>query len=236
MSTPLPTTQFDSQTLSAAFAQIVRARRSVRGFTPEPVPQATIEAIFDLAQWAPSNCNVQPWIVHVVSGQALARTRTAMLEAFNSGQMTPDFPFLGSYPPGIYKGRQNDSAKVLYNAMGIAREDKLGRIAGIMRNYELFGAPHSAFVFIDEQLGLREATDCGMYGQTLMLALMSHGIASCPQAATSFVAAPIREQLGIPANFKLLFGISFGYEDTSVPANAARVGRTALTESTTFHD
>ena len=37
-------------------------RRSVRGFLPEEVPQAALAGIFEIAQRAPSNCNVQPWI------------------------------------------------------------------------------------------------------------------------------------------------------------------------------
>ena len=33
-------------------------RRSVRGFLPEEVPQAALAGIFEIAQRAPSNCNV----------------------------------------------------------------------------------------------------------------------------------------------------------------------------------
>jgi len=34
----------------------------------------------------------------------------------------------------------------------------------------------------------------------------------------------------------LLFGISFGHEDTDHPANAARTVRATLHETTVFHD
>jgi len=60
-----------------------------------------------------------------------------------------------------------------------------------------------------------------MYAQTLMLALIARGIASCAQGALGLFPEIIREQLGIPANYKLLFGISFGYEDCNIRANAA---------------
>ena len=50
------------------FADIVRARRSVRAFLDQPVPQPLIEQIFTQAQQAPSNCNTQPWRTWVVSG------------------------------------------------------------------------------------------------------------------------------------------------------------------------
>jgi nitroreductase len=220
--------EFDTDTRTAVFAQIVKSRRSVRGFLPTPLPTEQLEAIFALANAAPSNCNVQPWLTHVASGAALDRLRGAMSTAFANGLLTMDFPFTGLYQ-GVYKDRQNDSARQLYGAMEISREDKAAR------NYEFFGAPHAAFVFMDEAFGLREAADVGMYGQTLMLALAAHGIASCAQAAVSFCADTVREQLSIPSNQKLLFGISFGYEDTTVPANSARTDRCALTEIATFY-
>jgi hypothetical protein len=41
--------------------------------------------------------------------------------------------------------------------------------------------------------------------------------------------------VGVPANYKLLFGVSFGYEDAGVKANAARVGRANLDDAVRFH-
>ncbi|MDB9866677.1 nitroreductase family protein, partial [Pseudomonadales bacterium] len=58
--------------------EAVRARRSVRGFLPKSVPQALMTQVFELAQWAPSGTNVQPWQVCVASGA----TRDALRESF----------------------------------------------------------------------------------------------------------------------------------------------------------
>jgi nitroreductase len=82
---------------------------------------------------------------------------------------------------------------------------------------------------------VREATDIGMYAQTLMLALTARGIASCAQGALSLFPAIVRDHLGVSDNQKLLFGISFGYEDPNVTANAARVGRASLDDAVRFH-
>ena len=46
----------------------VMNRHSVRGFLPEAVSQEVMDAIFELARWAPSGTNVQPWQVYVASG------------------------------------------------------------------------------------------------------------------------------------------------------------------------
>ncbi|WP_256727214.1 nitroreductase family protein [Streptomyces acidiscabies] len=46
----------------------MRARRSVRTFLPTPLPPSDIRAVLEDARTAPSNCNTQPWTVHIVSG------------------------------------------------------------------------------------------------------------------------------------------------------------------------
>ena len=52
--------------------EAILRRRSVRGFLAGEVPEALIRDAFKVAQRAPSNCNVQPWTPHVVSGASLA--------------------------------------------------------------------------------------------------------------------------------------------------------------------
>src|SRR3990167_5084769 len=84
--------------------------------------------------------------------------------------------------------------------------------------------------------GIREAAYVGMYAQSLMLGMTAFGLASCPQTSLGFHADLVREVLNVdPAN-KLLFGMSFGYEDTADPINNARLGRAELDASTVFHD
>jgi nitroreductase len=219
---------------AAIFDKIVSARRSLRGFLPQPVDAATLDKVFSVAQRAPSNCNTQPWVVHVVSGDKLDKMRAEMPERFMSGNFTMDFPYDGVYE-GVYKERQHGAAQALYDAVGIAREEKEKRHVQFMRNFTFFDAPHAAFLFLPEPFGLREAADLGMYAQTLMLALTAHGLGSCPQTALSFQADYVRTELGIAANNKLLFGLSFGYPDAEVPANNCVTDRATLSDTVTFH-
>ena len=216
--------------------RLIRARRSVRGFRPDPVPDALILRAFMVAQWAPSNCNTQPWTTHIVSGAAAERMRSALHDAAASRQPpTPDQPLTGAYPDH-YRVRQIDSAKALFGALGIAREDIEGRRRAGIANFRFFDAPHAAFIFMRRDFGVREAADVGMFAQTLMLALTALGIGSCAQGALSHYAAIVREQLGVGEDQQLLFGIAFGWEDEAHPASTARVGRATIEEATTFHD
>ena len=218
----------------ASFKEVLTARRSVRGFKNKPLSPSLIEEIFSQAQLSPSNCNTQPWHVHVVSGELCQRFASHFQEAMMAGDISLDFPYEGRYE-GAYKDRQYDAAYQLYAAMGIARDDKVKRNEAFFRNFNFFGAPHVAFIFMDEGFGVREAADIGMYAQSLMLSITACGAASCPQTALSFHADYVRSELGIDATKKLLFGISFGYENPDEPANAAKVGRAALAETVTFH-
>jgi nitroreductase len=219
---------------AAVFADIIKSRYSVRAFRPDPVPQAVMDAVFSLANATPSNCNTQPWVVHVASGAPLELLRAEIPAAMQSGQITMDFPYDGKYS-GVYRERQVGAAEAMFGVMGIAREDKGKRNEAFMRNFAFFDAPHVAFLFIPQELGFREAVDIGMYAQSLMLSLTAHGIGSCPQTSLGFHADLVRKTLGVDDNFKLLFGISFGYVDESASVNQCRTGRAALADNTVFH-
>ncbi|HEX7819532.1 MAG TPA: nitroreductase [Sphingobium sp.] len=211
------------------------ARRSIRGFRANPVPDAVLRDALALAQQAPSNCNTQPWDVHLVSGAALERVRAALVEASSAGRpVVEDFPQHAGYR-GVHRDRQIGSAKALYGALGIERGDKAGRIKAALDNFRFFGAPHAAFVFLSEHYGVREAADCGMFAQTLMLALAARGVGSCAQGAIGHRADIVRAELGVADSQRLLFAIAIGQEDAAHPANAARTDRAAVDDAVVFH-
>ncbi len=215
--------------------EAIRRRRSVRGFLPDEVPEATLKEVFALAQLSPSNCNVQPWIPHVVSGPALRRLRDALVEAgMRDEPINADFAADRKFL-GVHRERQVDAAQQLYGAMGVERRDMVGRKMAYIRNHACFDAPPAVFVFMPGYFDVREATDIGMYAQTLMLALTARGIASCAQGALSLYPDIVRQHLGVSEDQKLLFGVSFGYEDPDVKANTARVGRASLDDAVHFH-
>jgi nitroreductase len=218
----------------ATFERIVATRRSVRAFLPTPLPQAMIEQLLTTAGKAPSNCNVQPWIVHVVSGDALARLRAALIEEAKAGRLDPDVPITRQYE-GDYKARRIGAAVALFSATGVGRDDEEARTRSYLRNYAFFDAPHVAFFFMAPGFGLREAADIGMYAQTLMLALTALGLGSCAQGAISHYAGAVKRELGVPADLVCLFGLSFGYPDERDPSVAAITDRVSLDETVTFH-
>ncbi len=215
-------------------AEAIRSRRSVRGFLDKPVPEETLKNIFDLAQQAPSNCNIMPWKVYVASGEKRNQISEELVKTVSAGNLpSPEFPETPRHE-GEYRQRQVDCAVELYNNMGIARDDKQGRFRALLRNHELFDAPHIAFICMEKHFGVSVAVDIGMYAQNLMLAMTAHGVASCAMGSMRHYPDIPKRILGIPDHHAILFGIAFGYEDESVPANKTRIIKDDISHSVFF--
>jgi len=52
---------------------LVKKRRSIRRFKPDPIPDEYIDKIIDVARWAPSGFNMQPWEFLVIKKPELKR-------------------------------------------------------------------------------------------------------------------------------------------------------------------
>lgn len=212
----------------------LKKRVSIRAFLDKPVPEEIMEKIFSDAQLSPSNCNVQPWQVYVVSGAKKNEIKDKMVAAVMSGQApNPDFDWKVKYE-GVHRDRQFGSAHALYSSMGIERSDKEGRMLAMLRNWTFFDAPHAVFFTMDKYLNIMGAVDIGIYAQTLSLLMTENGISSCMQGALGQYPDPVREALGLPEERGILFGMSFGYADENAPVNKTRTEREPVENSVVF--
>ncbi len=214
---------------------LMRARHSVRAFLPDPLPRGIVAQCFEVAQQAPSNCNVQPWRVWVASGPARDRLSRALVEAVASGAPASTEDAIDDFR-GEYRELQVACAVELYGKMGVERHDKVGRTKAFMRNYELFDAPHVAMIGMDRSFGMGVALDVGIWLQSLMLAFTERGIACCPMASLRSHPAVVREVLGIPEDIRLLCGVAFGYEDVGAQVNQTRQPRAGIDRNVVFCD
>jgi nitroreductase len=62
------------------FLDLVKQRRSVRDYLDTPVPDDLLQKILETGRWAPSACNIQPWVFIVIRDQA---NRTALKAVYN---------------------------------------------------------------------------------------------------------------------------------------------------------
>ncbi len=219
-----------------AFREIVEMRHSVRDFLPVAVADETIRSVLADAQLSPSNCNTQPWDVHIVSGAKREELSKAMLAASAKGEFSMDYGFDTADFYDCYKARSDAQGAQYYEALGVKREDFDARRTASNRNLTFFGAPHVALLFVPPfGDSVRAAADVGMYGQTFLLSLVANGLGGIPQTMLGMFTEPVREVLNLRDKSKLLFGISFGYENTDSAANRFRIDRAAINDTVTFH-
>ena len=218
------------------FDQTVRVRRSFRAFQAEPLSDAVIRQVLLDAQQSPSNCNTQPWAVHIVSGGKRDELSRALHEANDAGRTSPDFSWDEAAFHGRYDERRREQGGIYYRNLGVARDDREARARAAAVNFSFFHAPHVAMLFMPiVGDSVRVAGDLGMYGQTFLLALAARRLGGVPQTVLGLYAQTVREVLGIADEMKLLFGISFGLPDEDAAANRERMGRDDLAQSVTFH-
>ncbi|CAB3846597.1 nitroreductase [Achromobacter piechaudii] len=229
-----PQAQDDATHPDAALHALLLARHSCRAFLPKPVPRAVIERILTLAQRTASWCNCQPWRVSITEGAGTDCLRDALrARAEQAGQapgFAPDFPFPREYR-NEYLARRRESGFQLYGAVGVARGDRDAYRRQEMRNFQLFDAPHVAVITTDEALGEYGAMDCGGYVANFLLAAQANGVATVAQASLAMYPEVLRDVLGMGPDRRVVCGISFGYADTSHPANSYRTRRADLSET-----
>lgn len=202
-------------------------RYSCRAFRPDPVPEADIRRMFAMAQRTASWCNSQAWQVDLLSGDDAADLSKRLLDRVVSGPESPDIAGPSAYE-GVYDERRRACGFQLYDAVGVAREDKEGRLFQMLRNFQFFGAPHVAVITTPKALGTYGAVDCGGFVSTLLTSATALGIDTIAQAAIAMYADVVREQLEVPADRDVVCAVSFGYADPDAPVNAFRTARAAV--------
>lgn len=215
--------------LADEFSELIQARRSVRDFRPDPVPDEVLAAILDDARHAPSWSNTRPYCLAMATGEQLDRLRTSYTAAFDASlplqHLEPiavaKAALTGGLPDGDFKtwGRYPDdlrprSMKVgvgLYRHLGIERGDREARDAQSRRNCEFFGAPSVAWVFVHKKLLPFSAHDAGLMLQTLMLSAKARGVDSCALGVLATWRSPIEAEFVIPPHYQLITGLALGY-------------------------
>ncbi|RJQ71571.1 nitroreductase [Pseudonocardiaceae bacterium YIM PH 21723] len=220
--------------MDTALQDLLDRRWTCRRFRPEPVPREVIEQVLGLAQRTPSWCNTQPWRLAITEQPATDRFRAALLANLETGEAGSDLPFPAEYT-GVHRDRRRACGVQLYEAVGVPKADHAGRMQQVLRNFELFDAPHVAILSTPAELGVYGAVDCGLYLMTFLLAIESLGLAAAPQAALASYSPFLHEYFDIPADRQVVAGISFGYPDREAPVNGFRTARAPLAESITWH-
>ncbi len=228
------------------FSHLVRARRSVRDFRPEPVPHHVLERVLGDSTWAPSWSNTQPYLVAVAEGARRDQLAEELRRQFDAGVAAQtggpwhklralltrtglpngDFDTTLEYPAELQAFRRATGFG-LYETLGIDRGDRTARNAQLRRNFDFFGAPVAVFLFVHSGLQEFAVLDAGIWLQTFMLSAQANGLATCAQGALATWPGPVRKAFDIPAAYRLVCGVSVGYASPHA-VNDYNPGRRAL--------
>ncbi len=212
-------------------------RKSTRAFLDKPVEKKKIVNILQAARHAPSGTNAQPWQVAVVSGGKKEELTRAMENAFRTkGMGTMDYLYYPVEWHEPYKKRRVACGAQLYASLHIERHDKAGRMEQWIANYRAFEAPVILFFFLDPAMEKGSFMDYGMFLQSVMLAALEEGLATCPQAALGQFPDLIKDALGYSHETILICGMALGYEDKEAPVNNYRTPREEVATFTRFFD
>jgi len=206
---------------------VIRSRKSVRAFRPDPVPKRLLMEVVETARAAPSNFNSQPWRVYLLTGNA----KDALGEAITRAHLANTTPPFSPFPqptPADCAARVDEFGRRYYSALCIDRLDMTARARQTARNYVFFDAPVGLIFTTHVALTRHSWLDCGLFLQSLMLAAQVRGLATCPQVSFVRFQAVIAEQLGLGPDEVVTCGMSCGYEDEQAAVNHLDMPREPL--------
>ena len=217
-------------------SEAILARKSVRAFLDKPVARESIDRILEVARYAPSGTNTQPWRVAVLSGESMQQLQQKIVAYFEAhGLGKADYSYYLKQWRSPYIDRRRACGLQLYKTLGITKDDKVRQREQWVANYRAFGAPVMLLFFMERDLEAGSYMDYGMFLQSVMLTAQGEGLATCPQASVADFPDVVREFLGYDESMLMLCGIALGYEDTEALVNSYRTPREPLENFVEYH-
>jgi len=204
----------------------ILGRRSIRAFLPDPVPRDKITKIVDLARWAPSWGNTQPWEIVIADGAKAKTLASSFEEEGTKGtRPRPDIEMPIEFH-GEYKKRYMGLGKDLLTFLGIERDDKESRLRHYLNMYTFFGAPAVVYLVIDGSLNVPySCLDVGSIGTSICYAAVQEGLGTIYLAAAMHFPDIVKRILEIPAEKSVVIGIAMGYPNPDAPGALFRSAR-----------
>lgn len=185
------------------FLELLRYRRSIRSFKPDPVPDEYITKILDAAHYAMSGANSQPWEFIVVRDP---ETKRKVLDAYLSDwetvwsleqQRTPEY----RHPAFNVPIEEKDKARAMLGGWGEAAV----YIAVLYDPRKQFGTVEAGRLLMNETL----FRSMGHLGMVIHLAAASLGLGS--QRVDVISQGLYREVLGYPDPVAIDSLVPIGY-------------------------
>ncbi len=186
-------------------ADVLTARRTVRGFTTTPVPAAAVRRAIAAAITAPAPHHSEPWRFAVLeSPQARTRLLDDMLEAWKA-DLTGDGFTPGQIAKRVRRGEPLRKAQLIIVPCLVA--DAAHAYPDARRN----DAERTMFV-----------VSMGAAVENLLVALAVEGLGSCWVSSTLFCRQVTARTLGLPRDWEPMGAIGVGYPAAPPPDRPGR--------------
>ncbi len=217
------------------FESVIRDRRSIRAFKPDPVPHKLIAEILDEARWSPSWANTQAWGIYVVTGATLERLKSAGKAAGQrEAPAGPDYRMPREWPPHLAaRTKQLFDLRAAIAPAGAAAAP--GGAPAPAGPAEFYGAPCMLFLTAEKDLESDYVLfDSGLIVQSVCLAAHDRGLGTCIMAMAVRDPDTLRELLPHSAGSKFVMGVALGYPDEEAAINRFERQRAQLEELVTW--
>lgn len=222
----------------------ITSRVSVRAFTAQPVPAATLERLFKTSAQLVCEGEIPPWRVHVLQGESRASLCDKVCNAHDARRADPalgaDLKEEYDYYPkkwlSPYIERRRENGWGLYGLLGIGKTDKDKMHAQHHRNYLFFDAPVGLIFTMDRSLGYSSLAHYGAFLQNIMIAARVQGLHTCPQAAWNDFGKIILPHVGAGVDDLMVCCMAVGYADPTATVNSFYTPRSPVAEFTRWMD
>jgi len=221
---------------TASVSEALDTRITVRQFLDTPVPEEILQRILAKSMRSPSGGNLQPWKLHVMTGETLAKFKATAAERTLSGKVEePTYP---AYPSPLWEPQRSWRYKLgedMYGLIGIPRANKMGRLVWLAQNAKFFDAPVGIIITGNKKLDMPQHLDIGILLQSMMLLAREEGLHTAPQGWWRNWTSVCHDYLDIDEEDEVLVGLSLGYGDPDAPVNNLYADRASMDEVTTFY-
>lgn len=221
----IPSAEFAASHL-ASFQKVLRARRSIRVYTGEAIPEATMREILHEATLAPSSSNLQSyelyWVRDPQKKQKLAEACLNQPAATTAGELVVVVARADLWQQNLQKllgimtadGKKLPASVAFYYEKLIPKvmqSDPFGVLNLVRRIAFFFAGLKKPTVRGPVSNGDHRVfghTQAALTAQTLMLSLAAHGYDSCPMGG--FDGVRVKHILNLPAKAEVAMVISAG--------------------------
>ena len=196
--------------------KVIKERKSIRAFKPDPVSKKTIEEILKLAILAPSAINLQPWDLIVVTGEERERLSRRLIKAYKEKKISCGPGNVKPLPKTFAKrgAKTLELMNPFFEEMGVDPNQFINE-----GSCNFYGAPVAILLCLDDSFPNARFVDIGLILGYLLLAAHVSDLATCPIGLITAYQEEIKDTLNIPESKNVVIGLALGYPDEKSPIN-----------------